>query len=307
MPRRAARDAGLILLSTPILWGATFPGGKIALRRLPVLPFMAWSRGLGCLTVVALLPLMRRAGGDERGSWRAVVLPGAVLGALMFLGYTMQTEGLARTTATNAAFITALYVVLVPLIGAAVFRQRTGPAGWIAVAVGLAGLTLLSIRGFGEVRLHVGDLLVLGGALAWASHIVAVGRYSPRFPVWMLSLAQMSAAALFHTVASIPQGLRPATAAGHAVWPLLLLTGVLGSGVAFTIQILAQRRLTPSRAVILLAGESLFAALFSAIWIGERLSAHQWVGAALVLAAIAFSELRARRPASEAIEPASAV
>ena len=88
------------------------------------------------------------------------------------------------------------------------------------------------------------------------------------------------------------------------MWPLLILTGVIGSGVAFTIQIMAQQTVTPGRAVVLLAGETLFAAFFAAIWLGERLSLHQWMGAALVLAAMAFSELSARRPGEALVDPA---
>jgi drug/metabolite transporter (DMT)-like permease len=101
-------------------------------------------------------------------------------------------------------------------------------------------------------------------------------------------------------------GLRLGTAVSLDVWPLLVLTGVFGSGVAFTIQIVGQRTLTPARAVVLLAGESLFSALFSAIWIDERLALHQWFGAIVVLGAMAYSELSARRPQAEMIEPAAA-
>ena len=85
---------------------------------------------------------------------------------------------------------------------------------------------------------------------------------------------------------------------------LLVITGILGSGIAFTIQVLAQRTVTPGRAVVLLAGESLFAAFFAAIWIQERLAVHQWIGAALVVAAMVSSELSARRPAAARIDPA---
>src|SRR5207245_5856632 len=129
----------------------------------PVLTFMAWSRMLGFLTILALLPLLRRAAHDE-GSWKSVIGPGAVLGALMFLGYLLQTEGLARTTATNAGFITGLYIVFTPLIAAVAFRHRVPPVAWIAVGVSVAGLALLSIRHLDRVRVHGGDLLVLAGA-----------------------------------------------------------------------------------------------------------------------------------------------
>jgi drug/metabolite transporter (DMT)-like permease len=306
--RRAVRggrrvDPGLLLLLTPVLWGASFPGTKIALRHLPVPSFMAWSRGLGFLTILALVPLLRRIG-TSTASFRIVIGPGIVLGSLMFVGYFLQTEGQARTTATNAGFITGLYVVFAPILASALFGLRVPLAAWVAVGVSVLGLSLLSIEDLGEIRLHAGDMLVLAGAVAWAGHITAVGHLSPRYPAWMLSLGQMGVAAVLHLSVTVVIGLRPAAAVRGDVWPLLILTGVFGSGVAFTIQVIAQRAVTAARAVVLLAGEALFSAAFAAVWLGERLSLHQWGGALLVLAAIAFSELAARRAAAGQIEPA---
>jgi drug/metabolite transporter (DMT)-like permease len=295
--------SGLVLLLTPILWGATFPGGKIALRTLPPQAFMAWSRILGVVAIVALLPVLRMAGDEPRKALREVVGPGLLLGALMFVGYSLQTEGLARTTATNSGFITGLYVVFTPLLAMAVFGHRAGPSAWLAVAVSFVGLGLLSVTDVGSIRLHLGDLLVLAGAVVWAGHIVGVGHYSTRFAPWVLSLAQMGVAAGLHLVVTVWVGLHVGRASAIDVWPLLILTGILGSGVAFSIQILGQRSLTPARAVVLLAGEALFSALFSAVWLGERLAWQQWIGAALVLAAMAYSELSARRPRSELLDP----
>src|SRR2546428_9337527 len=177
------------------MWGATFPGTKIALRQLPVVRFMAWSRLLGLAAILVLLPLLRRATPEPRRRGREVFLPGLILGALMFVGYVLQTEGLARTTATNAGFITGLYVVFTPILAALVFGHRIPAAAWFAVVVSLAGLCLLSLRDLGAFHLHAGDLLVLAGAVAWAGHIAAVGHFSPRFPAWTLSLAQMGFAA----------------------------------------------------------------------------------------------------------------
>jgi drug/metabolite transporter (DMT)-like permease len=223
----------------------------------------------------------------------------------MFFGYVLQTEGLARTTATNAGFITSLYVVFTPILAAMFFGHRIPAAAWLAVLASVAGLCLLSVRDLGAFHLHVGDLLVLAGAVAWAGHIAAVGHFSPRFPAWVLSLSQMGFAAAFQLFAAVPGGLHVSEALAGSVWPLLILTGVFGSGIAFTIQVLAQQTLTASRAVVLLAGEALFSAAFSAVWIGERLSVHQWIGAAMVLSAMAYSELSARRPREALFEPAS--
>jgi drug/metabolite transporter (DMT)-like permease len=222
----------------------------------------------------------------------------------MFVGYLLQTEGLARTTATNAGFITGLYVVFAPLIASVAFRQRAPGAAWLAVGMSVAGLSLLSIADLGAISVHAGDLLVLAGAIAWSGHIVAVSRFAPRFPPWMLSLAQMGVASLLQVVAIGGVGFRFETASHLNVWPLLVINGVLGSGVAFTIQIMAQKELTPVRAVVLLAGESIFSAFFAAIWLGERLRAHQWAGAILAVGAMAYSELSARRSETELVDPA---
>jgi drug/metabolite transporter (DMT)-like permease len=224
---------------------------------------------------------------------RRVLGPGILLGALIFLGYVLQTEGLARTTATNAGFITGLYVVFAPILGLILFRRRAGRATWIAVAVSVMGMALLSVPALDDLRPRLGDLLVLAGAVAWAGHVVGVGYFADRHDSVLLSLAQMGATALLHLIVLVPAGFRiPDTG---EVWLMLLITGVLGSGVAYTIQIVAQQTITATRAVIILAGESVSAAAISYVWLGERLDAHQWVGALLVLLAMAVSELSARR------------
>ncbi|HXF57443.1 MAG TPA: DMT family transporter [Actinomycetota bacterium] len=303
---RRPTEPAVLLLPTPVLWGVTFPAAKLALEHLPPFAFMAWTRALGALSVLLLAPLLRRADLGGTRPARAVLGPGLLLGTLIFAAYVLQTEGLNRTTATNAGFITGLYVVFTPVLAALLFRERVPRAAWAAVVVSVLGMGLLSVRDLGAVRLHSGDLLVLAGAVAWAGHVVAVGHYSPRFSPWALSLAQMTATAGLQLLAAAGTGLRPAEAASWPVWGYLVLTGALGSGVAYTLQVLGQQSLTATRAVVLLAGEALFAAFFAAVWLRERLALHQWAGAGLVLAAMAVSELSARRPAAAHLEPASA-
>ena len=301
-------DPGLLLLPTPILWGITFPAGKLALDHLPPLAFMAWTRALGFVSILLMVPLLRgRARDRSPTSPKAVIGAGLLLGALIFVAYILQTEGLKRTTATNAGFITGLYVVFTPILAAMLFRQTVPRAAWLSVGISVFGLALLSIRELSDIRVYGGDLLVLAGAVMWAGHVVGVSRLSPKFSAWSLSLSQMGATALFQIVATAPIGIRPGVALSWSVFPLLFLTGVLGSGVAYTLQIIGQQTLTATRAVVLLAGEALFAALFAAIWIDERLAAHQWIGAIVVLAAMTYSEIAARRPPEERVEPASAV
>jgi drug/metabolite transporter (DMT)-like permease len=303
--RTAVRtDRGLLLLLTPLIWGVTFPAGKLALETLPLLQFTAWSRVLGALTILALLPMVLRRT-PRRVRLRRLIGPGVVLGGIMFVAYLLQTAGLERTTATNAGFITGLYVVFVPILGLVLFRRRTSAVAWVAVAISIVGLGLLSVPGLHDLRPHVGDLLVLASALGWAGHVVAVGFFAERYPAVPLSLAQMVAAAVFHLAVAAPTGLHLEAAAD--VWVLLVITGVLGSGVAFTIQVVAQGIISPTRAAVILAGESVVSAAAAAIWIGERLAPHQWVGALLAISAMVVSEVGARRSAVTRIDPATAV
>jgi drug/metabolite transporter (DMT)-like permease len=231
-------------------------------------------------------------GQDVHGhNYRELIVPGLGLGALLFAGHTLQVLGLRFTTATNAGFITGLYVVLTPLLGALLFGEIPRRAVWVAVALAMGGLGLLSTSTLTSFSPHSGDLLVLLGAAAWARHVVALGRFAPRYPSVPLAVAQVVGASALHAVATIPVGFQVATAV--SVLPLLVVTGVLGTGIAYTLQIVAQKELSAPRTAVILSGESIVAALLAMVWVGERMSAHQWFGAALILAAIVLSETRA--------------
>lgn len=297
MTRRTRVDVGWLLFLTPVLWGATFPAAKVGLEGIGVLPFTFWTRALGFVTIAVVLPLLARGQVTMRAV-RRVAIPGLFLGSLIFGAYLLQTFGLARTTATNAGFITGLYVVFVPLLGFAVFRRPVGAGMWLVVGISAAGLLLLSVPGLDDIQLRFGDVLVLASALAWAGHVVAIAHYVQRHSTLLLSAAQMLFTALLHLVVGLPGGLDPAGAL--ELWPMLVVTGVLGTGVAYTLQIVAQKQMTATRAVVILAGESVASAVFSFAFLGERLEIHQWVGAAMMLVAMALSELRARRSELEA-------
>lgn len=303
MPSRPGSRARIgrsgLLLLTPLIWGATFPATKLALETLPLLAFSAWSRSLGLLAVAAVIPFVR----VSRAEVRKVLAPGALLGVLMFGAFLLQSAGIERTEATKAGFITGLYVVLTPLLGLLVFRHRVSAAGWIAALVSVGGLYLLSAPDPTEFRIEAGDALVALSAVVWAVHILVLGRVAGRHPAILLGFAQMAAAAALHVAVAAPGGLRPAVAL--EAWHLLVITGVLGSGVAFTIQVFGQQEVGAARAAIILAGESVVAALLSAIWLDERLLWHQWIGAAIMLAAMALSELGARRQPVERLDPAA--
>ena len=206
MPSRSqpARTAGLLLLLTPLIWGGTFPAAKVALEHLSPWTFMAWSRGLGLAALVPILALWRPRG----DAWRpSVWMAGLGLGVLMNLGYALQTVGIAHTTATDAGFITVLYVVFAPLGAAVLARRLPSPVTALCVAMSFAGLALLSLHG---AHLQAGDALVLGAAVAFACHILLIDRLLVRFDAIALATAQTAGSALVALVVPSRMGRTPA-------------------------------------------------------------------------------------------------
>ena len=271
------RVAGLLLLMGAAFWGLTFPAAKEALEIMGPFAFMTWSRAVG---FVSLVPL---AWGTPRARWREALPLGLLLGILLFCAYLFQTLGLERTTATNAGFLTGLYVVGTPLFGAVIYRKWPSARVLAAVAMSTVGLALLSLRGW---SFSPGDSLVMVSVIFWSLQILAVGRGADRDPV-VLILVEMAFATVLHALSS---GLDLQIDVLHRAWPYLIITGVLGTGLAYFVQIIGQRRISPTRTAIIYTGEPVFAALFSALWLGERLNVRGWMGAAIIIGAMIVAE-----------------
>jgi drug/metabolite transporter (DMT)-like permease len=218
---------------------------------------------------------------DRRG-----VVAGVGLGLLLAAGYALQTAGLERTTVSSTGFVTGLYVVFTPLLALALFRVRIGRAVWGGVAVSTAGLVLLS--GVGAAS-SVGDLLVLGGAAAYALQIVLLERFAPRYDVVAFTQVEMAAAfAGFGAVAlALGQVEMPR---GWTVWGALLVTGVFASALGFLVQTWAQRRTSATRTALAFALEPVWTAVFGYWLAGDRLGLGGWAGAALIMAGIVVAE-----------------
>jgi drug/metabolite transporter (DMT)-like permease len=270
----------LALLIVTAVWGVTFVQVKDAVEVYPLFAFLAVRFAIASATLA--VPGARRL----RSLGRRGLGAGVLLGTLLAAGYALQTAGLERTTPSSAGFITGLYVVLVPLVALALFREQIGRGVWVGVGFALAGLALLSGVDAGSV---VGDVLVLGCALAFGFQIPLTGRFAPHYDPLALTLVQMLVAFVGFAAIALALG-ELELPHGRTVWAALLVTGVFASALAYLIQTWAQRTISAARTAVVYAMEPVFAGLFGYLLAGDRLGTLGWAGCALILAGIVASE-----------------
>jgi drug/metabolite transporter (DMT)-like permease len=276
------RAAELALIAIAAVWGLTFVMVQDAIALLPTMAFLAY-RFIPAALIVALIfwgPLRRL----PAAGWRA----GAVMGLFLAGGYIFQTLGLEETTASNTGFITGLFVVLTPVLGAVFLGHRVPAIAWMAAGVAMFGLWLLSGAG-GDFDLR-GDGLVLLCAFSLAAHILATADAVKRFDVGALLAVQLGVVGFLSLgIAAVAGQLeRPE---GATVWSALLVTSLVASALGFFVQSFAQQHAPPARTALILASEPAFAGLFGWLLNDERLTATGWLGAGLIMAAIVSVEI----------------
>jgi drug/metabolite transporter (DMT)-like permease len=283
---RRETAAELALVGIAAVWGLTFTMVQDAIAVLPAMAFLAY-RFAGATAIVGPM-VRRRVAALPRAGWIA----GLVMGAFLTAGYICQTLGLERTTPSAAGFITGLFVVLTPVLGALFLSQRISSAAWVAALVSALGLYLLS--GAGAQFSLRGDGLVFLAAISFAAHILATGRAASRFDVGALLVVQLAVATVVClAIAAIAGDIE--VPHGAKVWSALLVTAVVASALGFFVQTYAQQHAPPARTALILASEPAFAGLFGWLLSHDHLSAVAWSGAGLIMAAILAVELLPRR------------
>src|SRR3954453_12194943 len=280
-----ARRAELALIGIAAVWGLTFTMVQDAVVLLPVLAFLAYR--FAWATALVAPVFWKRV----RALPRAGVRAGLIMGVFLTAGYILQTLGLEKTTASDAGFITGLFVVVTPVLGALFLHQRISGVAWAAAAVSVFGLYLLSGAG-GGFTLR-GDGLVLLAAVSFACHILATGRAAGRYDTGALLVIQLAIAGGACLVLAAVNGDLEAPR-GATVWSALIVTAVFASALGFFIQTSAQQHAPPARTALILASEPAFAGLFGYALNGDRLTAVAWLGAGLIMAAIVAVELLPR-------------
>lgn len=284
MPRHLAN---LLLLTAGAIWGAGFVAQSTAMDNIGPFLFI----GLRFLVASAVLAPFAWMEARKAGQPVSPVhLRGfALIGLALFLGMALQQVGLTITTVTNSGFLTGLYVVFVPFITLLVLRQPPHPVIWPAVMMTFAGIWMLA--GGSLADLNTGDLLTIGCAAMWALQVILVGRFvGPSGRPLTLSFVQFSlAGALGLGVGLLTESF--VLDSVIATLPEILFAGVIATGLAFTLQVVGQRYTTAPQAAIFLSTESLFAALFGALILGEQIPALGYAGGLLIFLAILLAEI----------------
>jgi drug/metabolite transporter (DMT)-like permease len=294
-PRKECIKADLILVVVAAIWGSAFVAQRTGNELVGPFTFNAVRFVVGGVALLPLLvwqavrkpaPATSAAPPGTRSPW----LGGAVLGLILFGGASLQQVGLVTTTAGKGGFITGLYVVIVPLLLALFWRARVAWSSWIGAALAVLGLLLLSIKIGERIHLDPGDGWVLLGAIAWALHVIAMGRIAPGQDPVRLALAQYIVCALLCAVSAAVLEWGAWGNVAEAL-PSILYAGVLSTGVAYTLQIVGQRQAPPADAAIIMSMEAVFAVLSGWLVLNEAMTAQQMVGCALMFAGMLLAQL----------------
>jgi drug/metabolite transporter (DMT)-like permease len=282
------RSDGLLLL-TAVVWGSGFIAGRVGALHLDPWIYNGLRFLVGSLV---LLPLVaRRLGGLSR----LELWGGIAAGALLMVSSNLQQVGLALTTAGQAGFITGLYVVLVPLFGALIWRRWPPWSVWLAA--GLATVGLFPLSGVGRLRLTAGDAWELAGAVGWALHILLIGALARKVDVLRLTVVQNVASGVLGLAVGFAVSPQPFVG-WHSAWWTILYNGVLSVGVGFTLQAVGQRHAPATDCAVILSLEAVFAAFFGWLILSEALAWPQIVGCGLMLAGMLLAQIRRRTRAS---------
>ena len=283
MTKRELLADGILVL-TALIWGSGFVVMKNTLDSLPPAAIIALRYTIASAIVCILF--RKRLAGLTRGD----LTRGALVGLLLGSAYIVQTIGLSHTTAGKNAFLTTVYVLLVPFGCYALFRQKLAKSNFIAAGMMMLGIGLLSLDGQSG-GLNIGDILTLLSGSLFAAHIIAVDRFQKKTDMYALIVLQFAAAAVVGGVYHVlfERGL-PIVFSSGSVGGLLYLS-VFSTTIAMSLQNIGQSMAPASHASIILSLESVFGAAFSCLLLGERLTPKMALGFVVIFAALVVSEL----------------
>ncbi len=300
-PKKGNNLSDAMLLLTAGIWGFAFVAQRMGMEHVGPFTFNGIRFALGAavlLPFLLLAPRKKRTSKtvisadhpDRRSHARnkiGAIMGSILLGLVLFMGASLQQMGIVHTTAGNAGFITGLYVVIVPIMGIALGR-KTSIGTFAGAILAALGLYLLSVtEGF---NIAWGDLLVLLGAIFWAAHVLIISHLSPRINAIELAITQFFICALLSMLVALATETILISSIAKAAVPILY-GGAISVGIAYTLQVFAQKKAHPAHAAIILSLEAVFAAIGGWIVLNETLSPRGMMGAGLMLAGMIISQL----------------
>lgn len=283
--------ADLLLLFVAFIWGATFVVIQDAVTVLEPFTFNGLRFLCAALFLFVWIVCFQRQ--QFKKINRSLLKSGIIMGGWLFSGYALQTFGLLYTTSSKAGFLTGLNVVLVPLLGFLILKQKPKTAAIIGVCIAAAGLYMLTAGSTGGF--NIGDLLEFLCAIAFGMHIVFTGKYAAHFPAFVLTLIQISTVGVCNLIAALlfenwGKAFSPSVV-GTGVWLAVLFTALLATVVAYLAQTALQKYTAPTHVALIFTMEPVFAALTAYFWAGERLGSLALIGCLLIFVGMILSEI----------------
>ncbi|HCF49326.1 MAG TPA: EamA family transporter [Syntrophomonas sp.] len=280
--------SNLLLLLVAAIWGLAFVAQRVGMEHVGPFTFNGVRFMLGGLSLLPLLFVFRDKTQSLSTEFKDALLPGILAGTVLFIAASLQQIGLVTTTAGKAAFVTSLYLVLVPVLGIFI-GQRASASIWLGCMLAMAGLYLLCIKEAAGIQ--PGDLLELIGALFWAFHILIIGYFSRRVDALKLSWFQTLTCSILSLItAAFTETIVMGSLMAAAV--PIVYGGVCSVGIAYTLQIVGQKHAPPAAAAIILSMETVFAVLGGFLLIGETMDVREIMGCALMLSGMLASQLQ---------------
>lgn len=287
--------ANILLLITAFIWGSAFVAQRVGMNFVQPFTFNFSRFTLSTLVLIPVVSFMERLQKNKNTDSEDLKLydkktflkASIVCGSFLFAGSSLQQFGLVFTTAGKSAFITTLYILLVPIFGL-FFKHRVSLAGWIAVVFGTVGLYFLCITE--SFTIAKGDFIVLIGAFFWTSHVLSIDYFLPKVNPVRLAMAQFAVCALFSFVAALIFE-SPDVGSIMAAGVPILYAGIMSGGIGYTFQILGQQYTTPTIASLLMSMESVFALVAGYFLLNELMSGREFLGCVLMFIAIIISQI----------------
>lgn len=278
----------LLLILTALIWGTAFVFQRVGMESLDPYTFNAVRMALAAIAIGAAALVRARTNPPTEQERRDTLVGGLCCGALLAAASLFQQVGLVYTTAGKAGFLTAMYLLLVPVLGVLLLGRRERALTWLAVLLGVGGMYLLSMQG--GFSLSRGDALVSICAVLFAGHILCCDLFSRRADPLALSAIQFAVTSLVSLVPALLTG-APQIGQLRAALVPIVYCGLVSGGLGYTLQMIAQRFTDPTVASLLMSLESVFAALAGALILHERMSARELIGCAILFAAILLVQL----------------